>query len=132
MKVNKTDCSKELSWYTLSYAQLRIIGYSRAAQQSGSASPIYDITIQQAQSNYDFLLEQANCTATNDTLDCLRQAPYESIQNAVAQTPSIFSYQAANISWGPLVDGVFLKQSIRQSLSQGKYAQVSFVRSECS
>ena len=131
MMVNRTDCSKELSWYTLSYAQLRIIGYSRAAQQSGSASPIYDITIQQAQSNYDFLLEQTNCTATNDTLDCLRQAPYELIQNAVVQTPSIFSYQA-NLSWGPLIDGVFLKQSTRQSLSQGKYTQVSFVRSECS
>ncbi|KAF8550231.1 alpha/beta-hydrolase [Imleria badia] len=98
--------------------------FQGGVMSSGSASPIYDITLQQAQRNYDLLLEQTNCTATNDTLDCLRQAPYDSIQNAVLQTPSIFSYQATNLSWGPLIDGVFLKQSIRQSLSQGKYAQV--------
>ncbi|KAF8452562.1 Alpha/Beta hydrolase protein [Boletus edulis BED1] len=98
--------------------------FQGAVMESGSASPMHDITIQQAQDDYDFLVEQANCTAANDTLNCLRQAPYQTIINAVLQTTPLLSYQALNISWRPLVDGVFLKQSTRQSLSEGKYARV--------
>ncbi|KAF8550232.1 alpha/beta-hydrolase [Imleria badia] len=98
--------------------------FQGAIMESGSASPGHDITSQQAQDKYDFILQQTNCAAANNTLDCLRQAPYESILAAVLQTPPLLSYQALNTSWKPLIDGVFLKQSIRQSLSQGKYAQV--------
>ncbi|KAF8128655.1 Alpha/Beta hydrolase protein [Boletus edulis] len=98
--------------------------FQGAVMESGSASPMHDITIQQAQDDYDFLVEQANCTAANDTLNCLRQAPYQTIINAVLQTTPLLSYQALNTSWRPLVDGVFLKQSTRQSLSEGKYARV--------
>ncbi|KAF8431311.1 Alpha/Beta hydrolase protein [Boletus edulis BED1] len=90
---------------------------------SGSVNPNFDISYPRAQGYYDFLVAQTNCSVASDTLDCLRQAPYESIYSAVMQIPSVFSYQAVNLSWGPLVDGVFLKQSTRQSLSQGKYAQ---------
>ncbi|KAF8125294.1 sterol esterase [Boletus edulis] len=91
---------------------------------SGSVNPNFDISYPRAQGYYDFLVAQTNCSIASDTLDCLRQAPYESIYSAVMQIPSVYSYQAVNLSWGPLVDGVFLKQSTRQSLSQGKYAQV--------
>ncbi|KAF8836991.1 alpha/beta-hydrolase [Paxillus ammoniavirescens] len=96
-----------------------------AVMESGSASPMHDITsFQQAQDNYDFIVGQTNCTSATDTLDCLRQAPYQSIINAVLQATPLLSYQALNTSWGPLVDGVFFKQSARQSLKQGKYARI--------
>ncbi|KAN0094638.1 Alpha/Beta hydrolase fold [Tylopilus felleus] len=98
--------------------------FQGAVMESGAAIPVHDITFQQDQDNYDFLVQQANCTSANDTLNCLRQAPYETIVNAVLQTTPLLSYQALNIAWRPQVDGVFLKQSIRQSLSQGKYARV--------
>ncbi|KAF8558698.1 alpha/beta-hydrolase [Imleria badia] len=98
--------------------------FQGAVMESGSASPIHGITFQAAQDNYDFLVEQVDCTSASDTLSCLRQAPYQTIINAVLQTTPLLSYQALNTSWRPLVDGVFLKQSIRQSLSEGKYARV--------
>ncbi|KAN0094321.1 Alpha/Beta hydrolase fold [Tylopilus felleus] len=92
--------------------------------ESGAASPIHDIAFPPAQEKYNFLLERTNCTSASDTLDCLRQAPYESIRDAVLQTPPLLSYQALNTSWQPMIDGVFLKQSIRQSLRQGSYPRV--------
>ncbi|KAF9224875.1 alpha/beta-hydrolase [Gyrodon lividus] len=96
-----------------------------AVMESGSATPMHDIgTFQEAQKNYDFIVDQTNCTSATDTLNCLRQAPYESIVNAVLETIPLLSYQALNTSWQPLVDGVFLKQSARQALKQGKYARV--------
>ena len=55
---------------------------------------------------------------------------YESIHNAVLQTPPLSSHhQALNTSWTPLV---FLKQTTRQSLSQGRFEEVRFVRIDCS
>ncbi|KIK97314.1 hypothetical protein PAXRUDRAFT_766008 [Paxillus rubicundulus Ve08.2h10] len=95
-----------------------------AVMESGSASPMRDIAFQEAQDNYDFIVAQTDCTSATDTLDCLRQAPYQSILDAVLQTTPLLSYQALNTSWEPLVDGVFFKQSARQSLKQGKYARI--------
>ncbi|KAH0831215.1 Alpha/Beta hydrolase protein [Lanmaoa asiatica] len=92
--------------------------FQAAVMISGSAAPMHDITAQLAQDNYDFLVEQTGCTTSNDTLDCLRQAPYQSILDAVLQTTPLLSYQAINTTWGPLVDGVFLKQSIRHTNDQ--------------
>lgn len=98
--------------------------FQGAIMGSGSAAPIRDITSEQQQENYDFLVAQTNCSAASDTLNCLRQAPYDAIVNATAQMTALLSYQALNSTWGPLVDGVFLKQTIRQSLRAGKYARV--------
>lgn len=120
-------CSRELLWYDSADTSFETL-ICNCHQESGSALPIHDITFQANQDNYDFLVEQANCTSASDTLNCLRQAPYQTILDAVLQTTPLLSYQALNISWQPQVDGVFLKQSVRQSLSQGKYARVRLVR----
>ncbi|KIJ63557.1 hypothetical protein HYDPIDRAFT_113009 [Hydnomerulius pinastri MD-312] len=98
-----------------------------AIMESGSASPMHDIAYGQAQENYDFIVAQTNCSSSNDTLSCLREAPYQSIVNAVVQTTDLLSYQALNTSWKPLVDGVFLKQTTRQALKEGKYARIPAV-----
>ncbi|KAF9238913.1 Alpha/Beta hydrolase protein [Melanogaster broomeanus] len=101
--------------------------FKGAIMESGAASPMHDITYQGAQNNYDLIVAQTNCTSATDTLSCLREAPYQSIVNAVVLTTPLLSYQALNTSWKPLVDGVFFKQSVRQSLKLGKYARASFI-----
>ncbi|KIM54024.1 hypothetical protein SCLCIDRAFT_1222315 [Scleroderma citrinum Foug A] len=90
-----------------------------AVMQSGSAFPLAP-----QQENYDFIVAQTNCSATNDTLSCLRQAPYEAIMNAMEHTTYLNSYQSLNMTWAPLVDGVILKHTLRESLSMDKYARV--------
>ena len=75
--------------------------------------------LQEAQDNYDYLVKQANCTSARNTLDCLRQAPYKTIVDAVLRTPSLLSYHALNISWYPLVDGVFF-ETIDQAITSSR------------
>lgn len=101
--------------------------FQGAIMESGSAAPIHEITSEQQQENYDFLVAQTNCGGASDTLGCLREAPYEAIANATAQMTALLSYQSLNSTWGPLVDGVFLKQTVRQSLRAGKYARVPVI-----
>ncbi|KAG6337021.1 hypothetical protein ID866_2081 [Astraeus odoratus] len=98
--------------------------FQGAVMESGSILQMHDITFPQQQENYDFLVEQTNCSIANDTLDCLRQAPYEAIVNATLKTPALLSYEALNITWRPLVDGVFIKQTVREALKQGRYASI--------
>ena len=59
--------------------------------QSGTLLPVGDIT--QGQYGYDWVVSATGCSAAQDTLQCLREAPYEQLQNAVNAAPHILSYQ---------------------------------------
>ena len=117
----RTDCFEVLLWCV---STVGFLSPSNAVQQSGSAFPLHDIASAPQQENYDFIVAQTNCSATNDTLSCLRQAPYEAIMNAMEHTTYLNSYQSLNMTWAPLVDGVILKHTLRESLSMDKYARV--------
>ena len=60
-----------------------------AFMQSGSPIPVGDIT--EGQQFYDALVDSAGCARAMDTLQCLREAPFETLMNAINQSPNIFS-----------------------------------------
>jgi len=59
--------------------------------QSGAPVPVGDIA--DGQGSYDKLVQDAGCASASDTLECLRQLPYEQLKGAVDQSASLFSYQ---------------------------------------
>ena len=76
--------------------------------QSGSPIPVGDITNGQPCQyfhfftlsfvysiilDYDALVEQTGCSDSADTLQCLREVPYDTLKVAVDASPGIFSYQ---------------------------------------
>ena len=73
-------------------------GLFRAAfMESGSPIPVGDIT--HGQGDYDLLVNQTGCTGASDTLQCLREAPYNSLMDAINQTPnSVFAYQVSRLA----------------------------------
>ena len=67
-------------------------GLFRAAfMESGSPIPVGDIT--DGQPYYDALVAETSCSNATDTLQCLREVPYETLLGAVNQSPGIFAYQ---------------------------------------
>ena len=64
-----------------------------AFMQSGSPQPTGDIT--EGQSTYDFLVAETGCAGAQDTLQCLRAAPYATLKAAIDKTPGFFSYQVS-------------------------------------
>ena len=64
-----------------------------AFMQSGSPIPIGDIT--NGQGYYDFLVAQTGCSGSSDTLQCLREVPYDTLMGAIIQTPNFMSYQVS-------------------------------------
>ncbi|KIM47457.1 hypothetical protein M413DRAFT_62494 [Hebeloma cylindrosporum] len=96
-----------------------------AFMQSGSPIPIGNLTGGQAY--YDSLVDQTNCTTSNDTLSCLRQAPYDALKAAVDNTPNYFNYTALALAWSPRADGVFLQDNPQRLVEQGKVMNISLV-----
>ncbi|KAL0578576.1 hypothetical protein V5O48_003426 [Marasmius crinis-equi] len=105
-------------------------GLFRAAfMQSGSTIPVGDIT--NGQKYYDQVVADTDCSTSSDTLDCLRQVPYEKLKNAIYNTPGVFSYQALHLTWTPRVDGAFLTDTPPRLVEQGKVANIPFVTGNC-
>jgi hypothetical protein len=67
-----------------------------AFMQSGFPLPVG--SIEQGQRYYDFTVQFVGCSTANDTLECLRSAPFDQLQAAFDSIPSLFSYQVYAIS----------------------------------
>jgi len=105
-------------------------GLFRAAfMQSGSPFPVGDIL--KGQKYYDALVSETRCSSASDTLQCLREVPYETLLDAVNQSPGGFSYQSTVLAWQPRVDGIFLTDEPRKLVEQGSVADVPFVTGSC-
>lgn len=67
-------------------------GLFRAAfMQSGGIYAVGDIT--HGQPYYDALVAETGCSGAKDTLQCLREVPYETMLNAVNKSPGVLAYQ---------------------------------------
>ncbi|KAE9396133.1 alpha beta-hydrolase [Gymnopus androsaceus JB14] len=93
--------------------------------ESGSPIPVGSIT--DGQVYYDEIVEFCGCSDSDDTLDCLRDAPYDTLVDAINQTPGIFAYQSLNLAWLPRVDGVFLTADPQVLVQQGQVAAIPIV-----
>ncbi|KIK74538.1 hypothetical protein PAXRUDRAFT_19776 [Paxillus rubicundulus Ve08.2h10] len=97
--------------------------------QSGSPLPSGDIL--EGQKYYDALVYETGCSSACDTLQCLREVPYQALLDAVDQSPSLFSYQSLILAWQPRADGVFLTDDPQKLVQQGFVADVPFVTGDC-
>ncbi|KAF8432659.1 alpha beta-hydrolase [Boletus edulis BED1] len=105
-------------------------GLFRAAfMQSGAPVLLGDIT--DGQSYYDALVAETGCSGANDTLQCLREVPYDTLLNAVNMSPGVLSYQSAHLAWIPRVDGVFLTAEPLHLVQQGAFADIPFISGNC-
>lgn len=60
---------------------------------AGGPLPTGDIELQQP--FYDMVVAHANCTDAEDTLECLRQIPADTLQKAGEAVPNILDYSVS-------------------------------------
>jgi carboxylesterase type B len=71
------------------------------------------------QSAYDQLLNVTDCAAAIDSLDCLRRAPFERVND--------FFNSSAGGNWQPIVDGDLIARWASEQLRDGAFVQVPIV-----
>lgn len=71
-----------------------------AFMESGSPIPTSDMS--GGQTTYDTLVKETDCAGSSDTLQCLREVPYDEFLAAMDRTPNIFSWEVSLLFWCPL------------------------------
>ena len=99
-------------------------------QHSGYTAPLHKTEHPKHQAIYDYLVQSTGCASAPDTLECLRAAPYATLQGAVDATPAIFSPNGLNTIWSISIDGDLVKKSLRQYINEGCYARVPILGGE--
>ncbi|KAJ6256516.1 Acetylcholinesterase [Drechslerella dactyloides] len=98
-----------------------------AIMNSGSVVPADPVDCPKGQKVYDTVVKTAGCSSVNDTLACLRAAPYSVLLNAMNSVPGLLSYSSVALSYLPRPDGVVLTQSPDALALAGKFAKVPFI-----
>ena len=98
-----------------------------AIMNSGSLVPADPPDSPKGQGVYDSVVAAAGCSSAADTLECLRELPYEQFLNAVNSPAGILSYTGLEGIYIPRPDGVALTQAPQDLLQQKKIAIVPFI-----
>jgi acetylcholinesterase len=93
--------------------------------QSGAPLPIGDATL--GQQHYDDLVVRTSCLHMEDTLDCLRRTPYETLKAAIDTSMGIFDYTSMALSWIPRPDGTFIQSTPMDMVEDGRVARVPII-----
>lgn len=98
-----------------------------AIMNSGSLVPADPVDGVKGQQVYDTVVENAGCTGSDDTLNCLRGLDYEAFLNAANSVPGFLSYQSVALSYVPRPDGTVLPASPDVLAANGQYAAVPMI-----
>ncbi|KAI0827830.1 carotenoid ester lipase precursor [Trametes gibbosa] len=93
--------------------------------ESGTPGPFGDIL--ELQGVYDQIVSDAGCASSDDTLNCLRTVPIETLSAAMDKSPSFVDYGQVNTPWNAHADGVFVTQPPEHLALAGKIANVPIV-----
>ena len=98
-----------------------------AIMNSGSIGPADSVDSVRAQSVYDQVAAAGGCSDASDSLECLRNLPYDEFLNAANSPPGVLSYSALASSYLPRADGKALVTSPDQALINQRIAKVPFI-----
>lgn len=98
-----------------------------AMMNSGSAIPADPVDCPRAQEVYDTVVAAAGCSSAADSLECLREADYDTFLGAANSVPALLSYTSVALSYLPRPDGTALTASPDVLGKEGKYAQVPII-----
>ncbi|KAF3912461.1 Acetylcholinesterase [Dactylellina cionopaga] len=99
-------------------------GLFRGAIMQSGGSVFYGANLwpTTAQSNYDFMVKETNCTDAVETLQCLRQVPIKQLTAAIDK-----SDPARLNAWQPVIDGDFVRGFGSEALKNKAYVKVPLV-----
>jgi carboxylesterase type B len=93
--------------------------FRAAIMNSGSVVPADPVDCDKAQWVYDHIVDKAKCSGASDTLQCLRDADYETLLSATTNIPTFTGYQSIALRYLPRPDGVVMTKSPGGQVRQG-------------
>ncbi|KAH8164195.1 hypothetical protein CIB48_g4066 [Xylaria polymorpha] len=94
---------------------------------SGSMIPADPVDCKRCQDIYNQVVSTAGCSGSQDTLQCLRAADYNTFLKAANSVPGLIGYTSVALSYVPRPDGVILPDSPDVLAKTGRYAAVPMI-----
>ena len=94
---------------------------------SGSIVPADPVDCERCQDVYDKVVEEAGCSGSKDSLQCLRDADYDTFLNAANSVPGNLRYTSVALSYLPRPDGNALPDSPDILAKSGQYAPIPMI-----
>ncbi|KAK0624258.1 Alpha/Beta hydrolase protein [Immersiella caudata] len=98
-----------------------------AIMNSGSIVPADPVDCPKSQVVYDTVVRAAGCSSAANTLQCLRELPYDKYLRAANSVPAILSYNSVALSYLPRPDGKILTDSPDRLVPTKRYAAVPMI-----
>jgi carboxylesterase type B len=93
--------------------------FSRALASSPFWPKTYRSNSPETQAVYDNFAALAGCSGPN-SLACLKKADVQTLRTASLVVSGSHTYNTTSYTWGPVIDGVFLTQSLGQATIKGE------------
>ncbi|KAH8589390.1 carboxylesterase [Bisporella sp. PMI_857] len=93
--------------------------FSKALASSPFWPKTYKYDAPEAQDIYDTFARLAGCSGP-ESLKCLKKADLQTLRNASLQIAGSHVYNTSSYTWGPVIDGKFLTQSLSEATSKGQ------------
>ena len=90
--------------------------------ESGGSITARPANYTQFQATYDKLVDKVNCSSTVDTLQCLREVPFEKLNSVLNGTGGMSEY-----SFSPVVDGDFVRNWGSVQLDKQEFVKVPII-----
>ncbi|KAG0150341.1 hypothetical protein CROQUDRAFT_104434 [Cronartium quercuum f. sp. fusiforme G11] len=114
--------------YHLMINQGKLNGLFRAAIcESGTALPTQHLSKGAGQEAYDIISREVGCSATNDTLACIRKVEFETLVKALNKLEGILSLNFYPPNFTPFIDGKFISETPRSAFANGRFAKVPMI-----
>ncbi|KAI9758178.1 MAG: 37S ribosomal protein S22 [Chaenotheca gracillima] len=101
--------------------------FRAAVMDSGSIIPSQPVDDPTAQALYDAVVQNAGCSGSYDTLDCLRKVNYTTFSNAINSVAPKSGSGSLDVSYSPRPDGTILTKSSEILAEKGLFAKVPFI-----
>ncbi|KAM0559316.1 hypothetical protein ACHAPJ_004336 [Fusarium lateritium] len=98
-----------------------------AIMNSGSVAPAEAVDSDKGQAIYDAVVKEGGCSSASDTLECLRDLPYDKFLDAANSVPGLLSYNSLALSYLPRPDGKVLPDSPEALIAAGRYHAVPMI-----
>jgi carboxylesterase type B len=99
--------------------------FHAAAAESQSFGP--QLTVAQAQYQYDSLVSRTGCSDSDDTLQCLRDLPIETLQAANTNIPYPGGVGNPLYMYSNVIDGNFTTDYTYKLISEGSFIKVPVI-----
>jgi carboxylesterase type B len=94
--------------------------FKRAMSSSPFWPKTYRYDSPESEALFDQVVEDVGCAGQKDEVACLKKADLQALRDSALRLSTSLQYTTSSFTWGPVIDGKFLTESLSDVVRKGK------------